>query len=62
MELVKHYTTLDEIGETLHNTWWNWLNITQHLMELVKHYTTLDEFGEHYTTFGGICETLHNTW
>jgi hypothetical protein len=36
MELVKHYTTLGEIdfffhyttlggiGETLHNTWWNW--------------------------------------
>jgi hypothetical protein len=47
-----NFIMLDGIGKTLHNTWWNWWNITQHLVELVKHYTTLD----------GIGKTLHNTW
>jgi hypothetical protein len=44
-ELVKHYKILGGIGETLQNTWWNWLSIPQRLMELVKHYKIIGGIG-----------------
>jgi hypothetical protein len=36
---------LGGIGETLQNTWWNWLSIPQRLMELVKHYKIIGGIG-----------------
>jgi hypothetical protein len=45
VELVKHYKILGGIGETLQNTWWNWLSIPQRLVELVKHYKIIGGIG-----------------
>ena len=59
-----NFIMLVGIGKTLHNTWWNWWNITQHLVELVKHYTTLDGIGKtlHNTWWNWFFFSLHNTW